>query len=421
MLAPLDPAPLRRPAAVVRDGRHVLDRRDLEPRRLQRANRRFPSTARAPHPHLDALHPLPQRLARARLGRHLRGERRALARTLEADLARARPSDDVAVEVGDRDDRVVEARLHVGDAIRAHLAVALLCFLDLSHSRSLRPGPKWPAWLGARLARRRLGRRDRLLHHARRLLRAFSRPCVRPRALAAHRESPPVPQAAVGADIHQALHVHRHLAAQRALHLVLAVDDAAQAAGVLVAQALDPHVGAHAGGGEDALRRAAADAIDVGERDFDALLGRQIDTRNACHGSPYFWRCLCLGLRLQITRITPLRRTILQCSQIFFTDERTFMGRLLYLYRYTIRPRLRSYGESSTVTLSPGRILMKCIRILPEMWASTLWPFSSSTRNIAFGSGSTTVPSTWMPSSFATAVMPSNPLSRAPKGSRAPP
>src|SRR5262245_40599719 len=80
-------------------------------------------------------------------------------------------------------------------------------------------------------------------------------------------------------------------------------------------------------------------------------------------------------------------------------------GSAPHLYRYTIRPRLRSYGESSTVTLSPGRILMKCIRILPEMWASTLWPFSSSTRNIAFGSGSTTVPSTWMPSSFATRLL----------------
>src|SRR5436309_8403976 len=44
---------------------------------------------------------------------------------------------------------------------------------------------------------------------------------------------------------------------------------------------------------------------------------------------------------------------------------------------------------------------MKFILILPEMWARTLWPFSSSTRNIAFGSGSMTVPSTWTPSSFA--------------------
>src|SRR6266849_4928355 len=43
---------------------------------------------------------------------------------------------------------------------------------------------------------------------------------------------------------------------------------------------------------------------------------------------------------------------------------------------------------------------MKFIRILPDTWASTLWPFSSSTRNIALGSGSTTVPSTSIASSF---------------------
>src|SRR5690606_28266456 len=37
------------------------------------------------------------------------------------------------------------------------------------------------------------------------------------------------------------------------------------------------------------------------------------------------------------------------------------------------------------------------------MWASTLWPFSSSTRNIAFGSDSTIVPSSTMASSFGLA------------------
>src|SRR2546430_735461 len=37
-------------------------------------------------------------------------------------------------------------------------------------------------------------------------------------------------------------------------------------------------------------------------------------------------RCLCLGLRLQITRITPRRLTTLQCSQIGRTLERTFNG-----------------------------------------------------------------------------------------------
>src|SRR5947207_5028840 len=40
------------------------------------------------------------------------------------------------------------------------------------------------------------------------------------------------------------------------------------------------------------------------------------------------------------------------------------------------------------------------MRILPEMWASTLWPFSSSTRNMAFGNGSITVPSRTIASSL---------------------
>src|SRR5712672_1919825 len=40
------------------------------------------------------------------------------------------------------------------------------------------------------------------------------------------------------------------------------------------------------------------------------------------------------------------------------------------------------------------------MRILPEMCASTLCPFSSSTRNMAFGNGSVTVPSTRIMSSL---------------------
>ena len=40
------------------------------------------------------------------------------------------------------------------------------------------------------------------------------------------------------------------------------------------------------------------------------------------------------------------------------------------------------------------------MRIFPEMCARTLWPFSNSTRNIALGSGSTTVPSTRIVSSL---------------------
>src|SRR3979490_3112797 len=75
-----------------------------------------------------------------------------------------------------------------------------------------------------------------------------------------------------------------------------------------------------------------------------------------------------------------------------------------YLNRYVIRPRVRSYGDSSTFTRSPGRMRMKFMRILPLTCASTRWPLSSSTRNIAFGNGSTTVPSTSIASSFGIAL-----------------
>src|SRR6267143_582414 len=104
-------------------------------------------------------------------------------------------------------------------------------------------------------------------------------------------------------------------------------------------------------------------------------------------------------------RTTPRRLTILQFSQRTLIDGRTFMPvSRSYLNRYVIRPRVRSYGDSSTFTRSPGRMRMKFMRILPLTCASTRWPLSSSTRNIAFGNGSTTVPSTSIASSFGIAL-----------------
>src|ERR1700684_877818 len=65
-----------------------------------------------------------------------------------------------------------------------------------------------------------------------------------------------------------------------------------------------------------------------------------------------------------------------------------------------MRPRVMSYGVISTWTLSPGRMRLRCIRIFPELCARTVYPFSNSTRNMALGRGSTTVPSTVNASSF---------------------
>ena len=62
----------------------------------------------------------------ARLGRDLRGERRALARALEAGARREVAHDErVALAVGDGDDGVVEGRVDVGDAL-GHVLLDLL-------------------------------------------------------------------------------------------------------------------------------------------------------------------------------------------------------------------------------------------------------------------------------------------------------
>src|SRR5919112_2774808 len=109
----LDPAPLAGAAAVVCLRGDVPHARHLEPGGLQRPDRGLAARAGALHEDLDLLHALLDALARGRVGGHLRGEGGRLARALEAGAAGGLPGDDVALAVGERDDRVVEGRLDV--------------------------------------------------------------------------------------------------------------------------------------------------------------------------------------------------------------------------------------------------------------------------------------------------------------------
>jgi hypothetical protein len=71
-----------------------------------------------------------------------------------------------------------------------------------------------------------------------------------------------------------------------------------------------------------------------------------------------------------------------------------------YLWRYVIRPLVKSYGERSNETLSPFIILIRFRRSLPAIVASTVRPASSSIANIPALNFSTTLPITSIASSF---------------------
>src|SRR5207248_11567882 len=79
----------------------------------------------------------------------------------------------------------------------------------------------------------------------------------------------------------------------------------------------------------------------------------------------YFWRCLCLVL-LQITRTVPLRRTILQFSQMRLTLVLTFIvyrltGKVVrktkdeYCSTISLYPQARAAGASPTLHGPPNQ------------------------------------------------------------------
>src|SRR3989337_4350183 len=118
--------PLGRAAAVWRERLDVGDGGDLEPGRLERADRLLAAAAGALHEDLDLAHAVLHRALRGDVRRLRSGVRRALAGALEADQPGAAPADDVAGRVGDRHDRVVERRLDVGVPRRHVLSFGLL-------------------------------------------------------------------------------------------------------------------------------------------------------------------------------------------------------------------------------------------------------------------------------------------------------
>src|SRR3712207_4262490 len=108
------------------------------------------------------------------------------------------------------------------------------------------------------------------------------------RALAADRQALAMAQAAVAGEVHQPLDVHRGLAAKVALDIVVAVDRLADVQDLLVGQVLDPLFRRDAELGDDVLGRGLADSVDIGERDFHALVGGDVHPGDTSHSLPFF-------------------------------------------------------------------------------------------------------------------------------------
>src|SRR5690349_12457577 len=114
-------------------------------------------------------------------------------------------------------------------------------------------------------------------------------------ALAADRQALAMTQPAIAGHVHQALDVHRHLAAEIALDPVFAVDQLADAENLLIRQLVDPALLRDAELLADLDRVLRPDAIDVAQRNRHALVRGNIDTGDARHCSAPGARRSCSG------------------------------------------------------------------------------------------------------------------------------
>src|SRR5258706_15326194 len=107
----LDPATLRRTAAIVRNRRDVNDVGDLDAERIQRTHRGLATRTRALDAHFNGFDTVFLRRATGLFSSNLRGKRRGLARTAETGAAGSRPRQCIALAIGDRHDGIVERSL----------------------------------------------------------------------------------------------------------------------------------------------------------------------------------------------------------------------------------------------------------------------------------------------------------------------
>ena len=89
--------------------------------------------------------------------------------------------------------------------------------------------------------------------------------------------------AAIAADFTQPLDVHSGLPAQVAFDDIVMLDGITQLGFLFLGQVLDADIGVDTGHFQNLGCTGGADAIDIGQSNFDPLVAGKINTRNTCH------------------------------------------------------------------------------------------------------------------------------------------
>lgn len=229
--------------------------------------------------------------------RHLGGVGRVLLRTTEAHFAGRSPRNHLTVIVRNRDDDVVERGTDVYLAHLLHHDNALLGFVFsfLCHLVIAKDaGGVGAGYASALLVRAsadsRLSLFSCLLLAGHGLTLALTGTRVVLGALTTNWQTFAVTQTTVAADIHQTLDVRCYFRAQYAFGLVLGSNDGADGTRLLVGPVLHLLIDIDASFYQNLAGVAPANAENVGQRNFAALVVRDI---NPCDTSHIGWLCVC--------------------------------------------------------------------------------------------------------------------------------
>ena len=129
----------------------------------------------------------------------------------------------------------------------------------------------------------------RLFHHLElfadgdRLARALTSPSISVGALAADRQTLPVPKATVGSQIHQALNIHADDTAKIAFHVEVLFHVITDTRDFIFGQLVSFLIGVDVNRFQNRIGTAAANPKNIGQTDFDTFVTGEIDPCNSSH------------------------------------------------------------------------------------------------------------------------------------------